>query len=99
MVKGAGIALPVMYSLGFANNNCIPCGKATSPNYWSAMRRHFPERFDRMAELSRRLGARLTRIDNERLFIDEIPADWPTLKPTAPTCDFLCQLASQDLAR
>jgi hypothetical protein len=98
MVEGAGIALPVMYSLGFQNNNCIPCGKATSPDYWSAMRLHFPARFDRMAELSRRLGARLTRIAGVRLFIDEIPPDWPTLNPTAPACDFLCQLASQDLA-
>jgi hypothetical protein len=59
---------------------------------------HFPEKFDRMAELSRRLGARLTRIAGVRLFIDEIPPDWPTLNPTAPACDFLCQLASQDLA-
>ena len=97
MVQGAGIALPAMYSLGFGNNNCIPCVKATSPDYWSAMRLHFPFQFDRMAELSRRLGARLTRIAGERLFIDEIPADWPTLNPTAPACDFLCQIAAMDL--
>jgi hypothetical protein len=62
------------------------------------MRLHFPAQFSRMAELSRRLGARLTRIANERIFIDEIPANWPTLNPLAPACDFLCQIASQDLA-
>jgi hypothetical protein len=78
--------------------NCIPCVKATSPNYWSAIRQHFPEEFSRMATLSRRLGARLTRIHEVRIFIDEIPADWPTLNPMAPACDFLCQIASQDLA-
>jgi len=98
LVAGAGIALPVMYSLGFGNNNCIPCPKATSPNYWSALRLHFPAEFSRMSELSRRLGARLTRIADERMFIDEIPADWPTLNPTAPACDFLCQIAAMDLA-
>lgn len=98
IVAGAGIALPVMYSLGFSNNNCIPCPKATSPTYWSAMRLHFPAEFSRMAELSRRLGARLTRIADVRIFIDEIPPDWPTLNPTAPACDFLCQIAAMDLA-
>jgi hypothetical protein len=98
IVQGAGIALPVMYLLGFPNNNCIPCGKATSPNYWAAMRLHFPTQFWRMASLSRRLGARLTRINDERIFIDEIPEDWPVLNPIAPACDFLCHLAAQDLA-
>lgn len=98
IVLGAGIALPAMYLLGFPNNNCIPCPKATSPNYWSAMRLHFPVQFLRMATLSRRLGARLTRVNNRRIFIDEIPKDWPTLDPIAPACDFLCHLAAQDLA-
>ena len=97
IVQGAGIALPVLYLLGFPNNNCIPCGKATSPNYWAAMRLHFPEQFWRMATLARRLGVRLTRINNERAFIDDIPADWPTLEPLAPACDFLCHIAAQDL--
>jgi len=98
LVASVGIRLPVMYSLGFGNNNCLPCPKATSPNYWSAIRLHFPQEFSRMADLSRRLGARLTRIADVRIFIDEIPADWPTLNPTAPACDFLCQIAAMDLA-
>jgi len=97
IVEGVGIDLPVLYKLGFPNNNCIPCGKATSPNYWSAMRLYFPLQFWRMARLSRSLGARLTRIGDVRIFIDEIPADWPTLNPIAPACDFLCHIASQDL--
>lgn len=93
MIQNAGIEPPVMYSLGFKNNNCIPCPKATSPNYWAAIRLHFPEQFERMVKLSRELGVRLTRIRDERIFIDEIPADWPTDDPIAPSCDFLCQLA------
>lgn len=103
MVQGAGIALPIMYGLGFHNNNCIPCPKATSPNYWSAIRKHFPDHFARMNKLSRDLGARLVILRREegkniRGFIDEIPADWPTLNPIAPACDFLCHIAEQDLA-
>lgn len=98
IVQGAGIKLPTMYRLGFHNNNCIPCVKATSPNYWSAIRKHFPAEFARMVELSRRLDVRLTRIEDERIFIDEIPAHWPTVNPIAPACDFLCHLAEKDLA-
>lgn len=37
------------------------------------------------------------RIDDERRFIDEIPANWPTSDPIQPACDFLCVLAEQDL--
>jgi hypothetical protein len=98
MVQGAGLELPAMYGLGFQNNNCIPCPKATSPNYWAAIRLHFPAEFARMVALSRELGARLARINDERIFIDEIPADWPTLNPIAPACDFLCHIAEQDIA-
>jgi 3'-phosphoadenosine 5'-phosphosulfate sulfotransferase (PAPS reductase)/FAD synthetase len=71
----AGISLPVMYSLGFKNNNCIGCVKATSIEYWKKIRRHFPEVFERRAKQSRELGVRLTRLHGERIFIDEIPLD------------------------
>jgi hypothetical protein len=91
------IARPVMYRLGFENIICIGCVKATSREYWALVRMHFPEIFDRLAKLSRELGVRLARISDERIFIDEIPADWPTTNPIAPACDFLCHLIEQDL--
>jgi len=97
IIAGAGIEIPAMYKLGFQNNNCIPCVKATSPNYWALIRKAFPEQFERMAKLSRELDVRLTRIKGERCFIDEIPLDHPTIDPIAPTCDFLCHLASMGL--
>ena len=96
MIERAGIKLPPMYALGFQNNNCLPCPKATSPDYWSLVRKEFPDKFERMARLSRSLNVRLSRINDERIFIDEIPADWPTTKPIAPACDFLCFLAEQE---
>jgi hypothetical protein len=97
IVERAGIKLPVMYGLGFHNNNCIPCVKATSPNYWANVRKHFPAEFERMAALARSLDVRLCRIKDERRFIDEIPDDWPTTDAVAPACDFLCHIAAQDL--
>lgn len=97
MVENAGIALPPMYALGFQNNNCIPCVKATSPAYWALVRKHFPDKFDRMAKLSRDLDVRLCRVDGERAFIDEIPDSQPTTNPIQPSCDFLCAIAEQDI--
>ena len=96
IVQRAGIALPPMYAMGFHNNNCIPCVKATSPSYWALVRKQFPEEFTRMAKLSRELDVRLCRIDDVRSFIDEIPADHPTTNPIQPSCDFLCHIAEQD---
>ena len=98
MIERAGIKPPVMYGLGFQNNNCIPCVKATSPAYWALVRKHFPDKFERMAKLSRELDVRLCRINGERAFIDEIPLDHETTNPIQPSCDFLCHLAEMDMA-
>ena len=97
IVEDAGLQLPEIYSFGFPNANCVPCCKATSPDYWAMVRKHFPDEFNRMAELSRELGARLARVNGERVFIDEVPKDQKLTKPLAPDCDFLCALAEQDL--
>lgn len=99
IIEDAGIKLPPMYAMGFSNNNCIPCVKATSPDYWSLVRQRFPAEFNRMAALSRELDVRLARVRDERVFIDEIPAEWPVTDPIVPSCDFLCHIAEQDLER
>lgn len=95
MVSAWGLELPRSYAMGFPNANCLGtgCVKATSPDYWSLYRHHFPEKFERTAAYAREIGARLTRIAGERRFIDEIPADWPMSEPIVPACDFLCHLA------
>lgn len=100
MVESWGIDLPRSYPMGFPNANCLQtgCVKATSPDYWALYRHHFPDKFARTAAYAREIGARLTRINDERIFIDEIPADWPMTNPIVPACDFLCHLAEQDMA-
>lgn len=98
IIQRAGIALPPMYAMGFQNNNCIPCVKAQSPAYWALVRQQFPDKFERMAKLSRDLDVRLCKINGERAFIDEIPADQDTTNPIQPSCDFLCHIAEQDMA-
>lgn len=75
IVKEAGIELPAMYRLGFDNNNCPGCVKASSPWYWDMVRRHFPDVFQRRCTQSRKLGVRLVEIKRHvRIFLDELPA-------------------------
>lgn len=107
MLQGVGIEPPIMYGLGFHNNNCIGCVKSSSPAYWALVRKHFPREFYRIAGLARELGARLVivgreklpngKIRNIRAFIDEIPLDQSTKDPISPHCDFLCQYAEQEI--
>jgi hypothetical protein len=74
MLKDAGIELPQMYKLGFDNNNCPGCVKASSPYYWDLVRLNFPEIFRRRCEQSRAIGCRLVQFKGKRIFLDELPA-------------------------
>lgn len=74
MIEDAGIELPAMYKLGFNNNNCPGCVKASSPWYWPMVRKHFPEVFKSRAEQSRAINCRLVEIrHHDRIFLDELP--------------------------
>ena len=97
LLRRAGLSEPLTYALGLPNANCIPCPKATSPAYWALIRKRFPDLFWRMARLARELDVRLARINDERIFIDDIPIDWPTTEAIVPSCDFLCVLAEQEM--
>lgn len=72
LFQKTGIQVPKMYQLGFDNNNCIGCVKATSPSYWNNIRKHFPEQFNERAKLSRELNCRLVTTNNKRIFLDEL---------------------------
>jgi len=54
MVKRAKIELPVMYKMGYQNNNCIGCCKG-GMGYWNKIRQDFPEVFDRMVAMQEKL--------------------------------------------
>ena len=58
-----GIEMPLMYRLGYNNNNCIGCVKG-GIGYWNKIRVDFPDDFNRMAALERRIG--YTCLHNEK---------------------------------
>jgi len=82
MIREAGIELPAMYRLGYQNNNCIGCVKGQS-GYWNKIRRDFPEAFERMAKMERKLNAAICKKEGvtngkrwrKRVFLDELPPD------------------------
>ena len=99
MLENAGIALPAMYRLGYQHNNCIGCVKAQGAGYWNKIRVDFPQQFARMAELSRRIGARLVRVDGVRLFLDELPEGVGNYQNEPEIqCGVFCHMAEREIA-
>ena len=94
IIRRAGIELPMMYRLGYKNNNCIGCVKGGA-GYWNAIRRDFPEVFDRMAKVERELGAAMNKSyaggkGRRRVFLDELDPNAGRGISRQMSCDFLC---------
>jgi hypothetical protein len=89
----AGIELPAMYKLGYANNNCIGCVKGGT-GYWNKIRVDFPEVFARMAKLERTIGATVCKLGSKgrpRVYLDELdPKAGRRQKPQDMDCGVLC---------
>lgn len=93
ILMDAGLEIPMMYKLGYPNANCIGCVKATSPTYWNHVRKVHPEVFKERAEQSRRIGARLVRVKNKRIFLDELDplAKGNPMKSMDFECGIFCE--------
>ncbi len=78
-LREAGIELPMMYRMGYRNNNCIGCVKG-GIGYWNKIRRDFPADFARMAAVERDIGATILKDrrggQTKRIYLDELD---PTL--------------------
>jgi len=72
ILKKENIKLPVVYSMGLPNANCIGCVKASSPTYWNLIRELFPLQFAVIAEISERLNCRLVVVKGKRLFLSQL---------------------------
>lgn len=93
IVRDAGIELPAMYRLGYQNNNCVGCVKGQA-GYWNKIRTDFPDVFDRMSKVERKLGAAICKTEaggkRRRLFLDELPPDAGRYEDLDITCGLFC---------
>jgi len=97
ILQRAGIELPVMYKLGYQNNNCIGCVKG-GLGYWNKIRVDFPDQFNRMAEMEKKINAKILKHNGERIWLTDLPkdaGDYPTEQ--AIECGIFCQMAEDDI--
>jgi len=95
MLENAGIELPMMYRLGYNNNNCIGCVKG-GMGYWNKIKIDFPEQFDRMAKLER---FKQQKVFKDR-YLDELkPTDGNYPKEPNIECSIFCQMAEDELLK
>lgn len=101
IISDAGIELPMMYRLGYRNNNCIGCVKGQS-GYWNKIRRDFPDVFEHMAKVEREIGAAINKSyagdgKRKRVFLDELPPDAGRYESEPSiSCGAVCEI---DLSR
>ena len=86
------LELPVMYKLGYGNNNCIGCVKG-GMGYWNAIRKDFPEAFNKMAKIERELNHAILKDKNGPVFLDKLEPNRGNFKRDLPgACGFTCEL-------
>lgn len=84
-----GIKRPVMYDMGYNNNNCIGCVKG-GMGYWNKIRVDFPEVFESRAKLERDIGASCIN----GCFLDELdPSRGRMSDEIMQDCGIYCELA------
>lgn len=84
---------PRVYEQGFPNANCVGCVKATSPTYWNLVRQTHPEVFAKRAATSRQIGAKLVRVNDRRIFLDELDPNVKgrSIKSMNIECGIFCE--------
>ena len=86
-----GIKRPVMYDMGYSNNNCVGCVKG-GMGYWNKIRKDFPEVFERRAKLERELGCKILK----ECYLDELDTNRGSTSEVIPECSLLCELAMEE---
>lgn len=81
-----GIEIPIMYRLGYNNNNCIGCCKG-GKGYWNKIRKDFPETFEKVARIERDCGHSCIN----GTFLDELKPNAGRHNEQIINCDFVCQ--------
>jgi len=95
-IKKLGIELPVMYKLGYSNNNCVGCVKG-GMGYWNQIRQDFPSQFDKMARLERLLNHAINKDKQGPVFLDTLdPKRGNKTKDAPADCGFTCEMTQTE---
>ena len=95
IVASQNIEIPMMYKLGYKNNNCIGCVKGQA-GYWNKIRVDFPDVFERMSKLEQQYNVALCKTyagdgKRKRLFLKDLPPDFGRYKSELSIeCGLLC---------
>lgn len=88
ILKASGIKRPVIYDLGYNNNNCIGCVKG-GKGYWNHIRKDFPDVFKKRAEMERVIQASCIN----GTYLDELdPESGRDKPPIVDDCGILCDV-------
>lgn len=83
------IKRPVMYELGYSNNNCVGCIKG-GMGYWNKIRQDFPLVFEKRAKMERDIGH--SCINGQ--YLDELePNRGRMSEEIMSDCDIMCYIA------
>lgn len=93
IINRQGIEIPMMYKLGFRNNNCIPCIQAGKGS-WNLVRKHFPEVYERMAALERELNF---SIFMDGTFLDKLDPNAGNNKQLEVKCSMFCEVTLEEV--
>ena len=85
---------PIMYDLGYPNNNCIGCTKG-GMGYWNRIRKDFPEVFESRAKLERQVGYAILKDSNGKpIYLDELDPNRGDMNTEIfPECGIMCYLS------
>jgi hypothetical protein len=92
MASRLGIKRPVMYDMGYQNNNCIVCLKG-GMGYWNKIRVDFPDVFESRAKREREIGFSILKDKNGSIYLDELdPTRGKYEEEIQEECGIFCQL-------
>lgn len=90
MLQYAGIKRPMMYDLGYPNNNCIGCVKG-GIGYWNKIKIDFPNVFQERIKLEETVGSTCIK----GIYLKDLPIDkGRNLEPILEDCGIFCEIKS-----
>lgn len=99
LLKRLGIKRPIMYDLGYPNNNCVGCVKG-GMGYWNRIRKDFPDVFDRRAKLEREVGHSMLKDKDGPIYLDELDPNRGNMNiEIMPDCGIACYLATLEMRK